>query len=118
MSSSINTDVLVIGSGLSGATAAITAADEGKNVTIITKSPKLKSGNTPKAQGGIVYNSSTDSPEKLKNDIIKAGNNHSSLDAVDLICNEGPQLVKELLIDRFKVAFDTGESSGNDDTLC
>jgi len=30
MSLSINTDVLVIGSGLSGATAAITAADEGK----------------------------------------------------------------------------------------
>jgi len=108
MSSSINTDVLVIGSGLSGATAAITAADEGKNVIIITKSPQLKSGNTPKAQGGIVYNSSTDSPEKLKNDIIKAENNHSSLDAVDLICNEGPQLVEELLIDRFKVAFDTG----------
>ena len=38
MSPSINTDVLVIGSGLAGATAAITAADEGKNVTIITKS--------------------------------------------------------------------------------
>jgi succinate dehydrogenase/fumarate reductase flavoprotein subunit len=30
MSSSINTDVLVIGSGLAGTTAAITAADEGK----------------------------------------------------------------------------------------
>ena len=43
MSSSINTDVLVIGSGLSGATAAITAADGGKSVTIITKSPQLKS---------------------------------------------------------------------------
>ena len=48
MSLSINTDVLVIGSGLSGATAAITAADEGKNVTIITKSPQLKSGILPK----------------------------------------------------------------------
>ena len=50
MNPSINTDVLVIGSGLSGATAAITAADAGKNVTIITKYPQLKSGNTPKAQ--------------------------------------------------------------------
>ena len=66
MSPSINTDVLVIGSGLAGATAAITAADEGKNVTIITKSTQLKSGITPKAQGGIVYNGSTDSPEKLR----------------------------------------------------
>ncbi len=56
MSSSINTDVMVIGSGLSSATAAITAADEGKNVTIITKSPQLKSGNTPKAsKSAIIY---------------------------------------------------------------
>ena len=64
MSPSINTDVLVIGSGLAGATAAITAADEGKNVTIITKSTQLKSGNTPKAQGGIVYNGSTERQSK------------------------------------------------------
>ena len=35
MNPSINTDVLVIGSGLSSTTAAITAADEGKNVTIM-----------------------------------------------------------------------------------
>ena len=69
MNPSINTDVLVIGSGLSGATAAITAADAGKNVTIITKSPQLKSGNTPKAQSGIVYKSNTNSIEMLKNDI-------------------------------------------------
>ncbi len=119
MNPSINTDVLVIGSGLSGATAAITAADAGKNVTIITKSPQLKSGNTPKAQGGIVYKNSTDSIEKLKNDIMKAGDNHSWVDAVNLICNEGPPLVKKILIDRFKVAFDTGDSMGdNGDNLC
>ena len=118
MNPSINTDILVIGSGLSGATAAITAADAGKNVTIITKSPQLKSGNTPKAQGGIVYKSSTDSIEKLKNDIMKAGDNHSWVDAVDLICNEGPPLVKEMLIVRFKVVFDTGDSMGDGDTLC
>ena len=34
MNPSINTDVLVIGSGLSGATAAITAADAGIDMTI------------------------------------------------------------------------------------
>ena len=42
MNPSINTDVLVIGSGLLGATAAITAADAGKNITIITKYIQLK----------------------------------------------------------------------------
>ena len=81
-----HTDILVIDSGLSGAIAAISAADEGKNVLIITKAAILKSGNTPKAQGGIVYKVKTDSPEKFKEDIIKAGDNHCCNDAVDLIC--------------------------------
>ena len=58
---------------MSSAIAAISSADIGKNVLIITKSPILKSGNTPKAQGGIVYEGEADSPEKLKQDIIKAG---------------------------------------------
>jgi len=73
MNISKHTDILVIGSSLSGAIAAISTADEGKNVLIIMKSPILKSGNTPKAKGGIVYKGETDSPEKLKQDIIKAG---------------------------------------------
>ena len=55
MNISKHTDILIIGSGLSGAIAAISTVDKGKNVLIITKSPILKSGNTPKAQGGIVY---------------------------------------------------------------
>ena len=89
------TDILVIGGGLAGAIAAISAADEGKNVTIITKSPLLKSGNTPNAQGGIVYTGETDSPAKLKQDIIKAGDGHCWDDAVELICKKGPGLVKK-----------------------
>ncbi|MBT5078005.1 MAG: FAD-binding protein [Candidatus Marinimicrobia bacterium] len=57
--------MLVIGTGLAGATAALTAADEGKKVTIITKTNELKSSNTPHIQGGIVYKGLDDSPEKL-----------------------------------------------------
>ena len=49
MTISKHTDILVIGSGLSGSIAAISTADEGKNVLIIMKNPILKSGNTPKA---------------------------------------------------------------------
>ncbi len=51
----VKTDVVIIGSGLAGSIAAITAANEGKNVIIITKTKNLKSGNSPYAQGGIVY---------------------------------------------------------------
>ena len=118
MNNTKQTDILVIGCGLAGAIAAISAADEGKNVIIITKSPLLKSGNTPNAQGGIVYTSETDSPAKLKQDIIKAGDDHCWDDAVDLICKEGPRLVKKILIDRFHVEFDRVKSVGQSDDLC
>ena len=70
------TEILVIGTGLAGTTAALTAADEGKKITILTKTNELKSGNTPHAQGGIVYKGLDDSPEKLKKDIINAGAGH------------------------------------------
>jgi L-aspartate oxidase len=104
--SPVETEILIIGSGLAGAVAAISAADEGKQVLIITKSAELKSGNTPKAQGGIVYTSSGDTPEKLKEDIIKAGDYHYWNKAVDQLCISGPELVNEYLIERFKVNFD------------
>jgi len=100
-----HTDVLIIGSGLAGATAAISAAEEGKNVTIITKTKELKSGNTPYAQGGIVYTNTNDNPQKLKNDIMIAGHNDSWELAVDELCDQGPKLVKEILIDKLKIDF-------------
>ena len=99
----LNTDVLIIGSGLAGATAAISAAEEGKHVTIITKTKSLKSGNTPYAQGGIVYKGLNDNFQKLKKDIIDAGSNDSWEIAVDQLCMDGPKLVKEILIDKLKL---------------
>ena len=96
MNISIQTDILIICSGLSGAVAAIVAVDEGKNVLIITKTSELKSGNTPWAQGKIVYISQSDSPDKLKTDIAQAGDHHCWDEAVELICNEGPPLVKNI----------------------
>ena len=71
MLKTITTDILIIGSGLAGSIAALTATDEGKKVIIITKTKHLKSGNSPHAQGGIVFRGIEDSPEKLKHDILK-----------------------------------------------
>ena len=105
------TDILIIGMGLAGITAAITAAQNGKKVTIITKTKELSSGNTPLAQGGIVYKGLKDSPEKLKADIIKAGAGHAWEEAVNHLCKHGPGLVKDFLIEKAKVPFD---KSGDD----
>jgi len=99
-------DVLVIGSGLAGCIAAITSADHGRNVLIITKTEELMSGNTPYAQGGIIYTGEEDSPQKLKKDIMDAGDGHCWEIAVDQLSNLGPKLVKELLIEKFNVEFD------------
>jgi len=100
------TDILIIGLGLAGMTAAITAAQKGKKVTIITKTKDLISGNTPWAQGGIVYKGLNDSPQKLKKDIMEAGAGHCWEVAVDHLCEHGARLVKEILIDKLETNFD------------
>ena len=99
------TDILIIGVGLAGMTAAITAAKSGKKITMITKTDSLVSGNTPWAQGGIVYKGLNDSPEKLKRDILTAGDGHCWEEAVDHLCQHGPRLVDEILINTLKTQF-------------
>lgn len=108
------TDIIVIGSGLAGSIAAIAAADEGKKVKIFTKTGQLLSGNTPYAQGGIIYEGMEDSPDDLKQDIMTAGDGHCWEAAVDQLVQLGPKLVREFLIERFKVNFDKNKDKGLD----
>ena len=103
------TDILIIGLGLAGTTAAITAAESGKKITILTKTKKISSGNTPCAQGGIVYKGINDSSEKLKNDILQAGAGHCWTEAVDNLCNNGPDLVENFLINKLGVPFNSSK---------
>ena len=108
------TDILVIGTGLAGAIAALAAADKGAKVIMLTKTDEILSGNTPQAQGGIIYKGEHDSPAKLKHDIQEAGDGICWEPAVDQLCNEGPQLVKELLIDKYFVEFDRDQNNDLD----
>ncbi len=102
----LKTDLLVIGSGLAGSVSAISAADRGISVVIISKTDDVLGGNTPRAQGGIIYKNSSESPEKLKQDILTAGAGHCWEPAVDQLCQDGPGLVEDLLIRRCGVRFD------------
>ena len=104
-----NTDVLVIGSGLAGCIAAMTAADAGRHVTLVTRSAQLQSGSSAWAQGGIVFRGDNDSQQCLKEDIINASGGHCYEPAVEQLCALGPELVERWLLDRLQVPFSKGE---------
>ncbi len=105
----VKTDVLVIGSGVAGLTAALKAYEEGFDVCIVTKGERPEESNTDHAQGGIVYKGKGDSPELLVRDILNAGAGAVNPEAAEVVARWGPRLVKEILIDKVKVPFSKDE---------
>jgi L-aspartate oxidase len=106
MQDTLQTDVLVIGSGLAGLAAAWEAAIRGCQVTLLTRTANALESNTDRAQGGIIYRAPGETPEQLVADILTVGGGLSSPDAARLLSREGPRLVKEILIDQLGVPFD------------
>ena len=106
MTDYIETDVLIIGCGIAGSTAALQLADRGVPVTVVTRTVNPRESNTYYAQGGIIYRGEKDSPELLAEDISRAGAGHSSPNAVNILASEGPGLVDEILLDKLSVPFD------------
>ena len=107
MSDLIQTDVLILGTGISGATTALKLAEAELDVTLVTRSEQPSDTNTDWAQGGIVVRGkSPDTPELLSEDIHRAGAGHCNPKAVELLSREGPELVEKVLIDKLKVPFD------------
>jgi L-aspartate oxidase len=99
--------VLVIGTGIAGLTAAFALASAGIKVLLVTKAKDPKDCNTFWAQGGIIYQGEGDSPAKLVDDIMRAGAGVSNQEAVTFLAEEGPRVVKELLLDEMHVPFST-----------
>lgn len=89
-------DFLVLGSGAAGLSYALKVAEYG-SVGVITKKNKAES-NTNYAQGGIAsVVGSDDSFENHVRDTLTAGAGLCHEDAVRLIVEEGPEVVKKLL---------------------
>jgi L-aspartate oxidase len=102
----IETDVLIIGGGIGGATAALRLAqDSQRQVTVVTRTYDPEESNTRYAQGGIVARGTDDSVDLLVEDILGAGAGLSSPEAARLLAEDGPRLVNEILVDKLKVPF-------------
>lgn len=91
------TDVLIIGTGIAGLYSAIHAHKHGK-VMIVTKE-KLEDSSTEHAQGGIaaVFDEKEDSTELHREDTLMAGAGLCNRKAVEVLVNEGPERVRELI---------------------
>ncbi|THA76701.1 L-aspartate oxidase [Streptomyces sp. A0592] len=107
---SLDADVVVVGSGVAGLTAALRCAAAGRRTVVVTKA-RLDDGSTRWAQGGIAAAlGEGDTPEQHLDDTLVAGAGLCDEEAVRLLVTEGPDAVRRL-IDTGAV-FDTSAATG------
>lgn len=96
----LNTDILIIGSGIAGLTSAVKLARRfpDRTITILTKA-NTDETNTKYAQGGIavVNDLEHDSFSKHIDDTLVAGDGLCNKDIVEIVVKEGPDRVNEII---------------------
>ena len=101
------TDVLIIGSGIAGVTAALKLAENPKlRITLMTREPDPLESNTRYAQGGIIGRGPDDDPQLLVSDILAAGAGVSLPQMAHILAEEGPPLLQQLLVETGEIPFD------------
>ena len=101
------TDILIIGSGIAGAAAALRLAQNPeRKIILITREVDPEESNTRYAQGGIIHRGPGDSADQLVADILSAGAGASLPSAAQILADEGPGLLQKTLIETAKVEFD------------
>lgn len=97
-------DYIIVGSGLAGLYAAWKASYKG-SVAVITKE-FIRTSNSFNAQGGIAaVTSQDDDPEIHKSDTLIAGRGLCEEHSVDILVNEGPDRIEEIIAEG--MAFDS-----------
>jgi len=107
----MQTDFLVIGSGIAGLTYALKTARyfPDKKVTVITKT-QADETNTKYAQGGVagVWDEEKDSYDKHIDDTLIAGDGLCNPHIVEIVVKEGPERIQEMI--DYGAEFDKDES--------
>ncbi|MFJ7105066.1 L-aspartate oxidase [Streptomyces albogriseolus] len=94
---SIDADVVVVGSGVAGLTAALRCEAAGLTTVVVTKA-RLDDGSTRWAQGGIAAAlGEGDTPEQHFEDTLVAGAGLCDEEAVRILVTEGPDAVRRLI---------------------
>jgi L-aspartate oxidase len=103
-------DVVVVGSGVAGLTAALNARAAGYRVLLVTKA-QVDEGSTRWAQGGIAAAlADDDTPLDHERDTLVAGAGLCDPEAVRALVTEGPGAVRRLI--EIGARFDTDEAGG------
>lgn len=90
-------DVVIVGSGIAGLTAALRLRGRVDKILVVTKDV-LNAGSTQWAQGGIAAAlGPEDTPEQHEADTLVAGAGACDGEAVRVLVNEGPEAVRELI---------------------
>ncbi|HEX5820777.1 MAG TPA: FAD-dependent oxidoreductase [Solirubrobacterales bacterium] len=89
-------DVVVVGGGAAGLYSALTAADAGSRVAMVSRKP-LSESSSFWAQGGLAAAiGPDDSPEQHVEDTVAAGRGACRRSAAELLAHEAPGVVREL----------------------
>jgi L-aspartate oxidase len=103
-------DVVVVGAGAAGLYSALTAADAGSRVAMVSRKP-LSESSSFWAQGGLAAAiGDDDSPELHVADTVVAGRDACRRSAAELLAAEAPGVVEEL--ERRGVEFDRNPDGG------
>lgn len=110
------TDVLILGAGVAGLTAAIKLAKARPDlhITVLTKANEDES-NTAWAQGGVaaVWDKQLDSYQKHIEDTLDAGDGLCNRQIVEIVVHEGPERVREII--NWGARFDKKDADGQYD---
>ncbi|UNS98243.1 L-aspartate oxidase [Streptomyces tubbatahanensis] len=107
---SLEADVVVVGSGIAGLTAALRCAARGARTVVVTKA-RLDAGSTRWAQGGIAAAlGEGDTPQQHLDDTLEAGAGLCDEAAVRTLVTEAPGAMRRLIASGAR--FDTSPATG------